>query len=173
MEPIKKHLMYENKDYGFRFKFPEAWTVVENPSCVVALLAPKNNIAELAKKDVVSISTDNLIDNTFDTNLNLTYQDLTSQPMNLNTFIENSLNQIESFLKEFGLVSAEDAQLSGKPAKKIVYTGNVQGKYNAQFQQYVTINNFKAHILTYTATRKYYPLYLDEVNDIISSFEIV
>lgn len=173
MEPIGNHLMYENKDYGFRFKFPGDWTVNENPNVFVILHPPEKNMMELAKKNIVSFSTDDSIDSTFNTNLNFTFRNLISQPISLDMFIEHSLNQIESFFEEFKLLSAENTQLSAKPAKKLVYTGKVQGRYHVQFLQYSTMNNFKAHVLTYAADKKNYLSYLEEVNDIISSFEII
>lgn len=169
MEPKNGYLLCEKENYGFRFKYPEDWTSVETPidNLAISLVAPEKNATEPVKRNYKSS-----IDSIFKTNFNVFCQDLSSCPMSLDAYIERTLDQMKSLHEEFEVVSTEYTQISGATVKKVVCRGNFQGKHRIQFLQYYAIKDFRAYVLTYSADRDYYLNYLDEVNDLISSFEI-
>lgn len=68
-------------------------------------------------------------------------------------------------------VNGENLLVSGKAAKKYVYTATVTGqKY--EFMQVVVISKGTVYMLTYTAHKELFDSHLDDVKDIVKYIEI-
>ncbi len=166
----KNYLAYENRNHRFRLQFPEEWAVVENPYAIVALLTSEGCIAERRGTSTAPCPTKSPCNSIFSFNLNVTYEDLVPQNMSLDMFMEHSLIRLRAVFGGFEWISQDNCELAGKPGRMLVYIAKSYGKPDMQFMQCFTINEYRAYVLTYGASRKCYLSRLDEARSIIESF---
>ena len=147
---------YENIDYGIKIEYPKNWTVdeVTEPPVVVQFLSPREGIGD-----------------TFQENVTIAYEEL-PQPMTLQEYTESSINLLRGLFTEFNLIEQSDTTLAGNPAQEILYTGKMEGT-DLKCMQVITLKDDKVYILTYTAFPTTYPRYLQAVQTMTESFEIV
>ena len=162
---------YENAKHGFRLVIPRGWMIVDCPGAAV-LVAPKLNSAEQTEDREVPCPDEGVQDGTFRTNVNVTCPSLPSSNMNLDMLVQESLREIESFLKDFALESINETVLSFLPARKLVYIGKPQG-HDVRFLQYVTMIGCVAYTVTLVASSTCNAKELTEGKSIIDSFEIL
>ena len=171
LESRKCGSMYENAKHGFRLVVPRGWMIVDFPGTAVALVAPKLDSAGQTEDGEVPCPDKGVQDGTFRTSLNVTCHSLPSSNMNLDMMVQESLREIEGFLKGFALESIDETVLSFLPARKLVYMGKPQG-HDVRFLQYVTVVGCVAYTVTLVASRTCNAKELTEGRSIIDSFEI-
>ncbi len=144
------YLIYENSEYTL--EYPSDWTKQEFTEGIMIFYAP-------SKEDI------------FNENLNAMIQNL-PQPMTLPEYTELSINQIGQLIENSEIIESTSTTLNGNEAYKIVYSGKM-GSIYLKWMQVWTIKNNKAYILSYTAEIDKYSEYLDTIQTIINSFEII
>lgn len=111
---------------------------------------------------------------TFQENINLIIQNLSENQMNLDSYLDLSLEQIRNN-DDFELIESSESVLGGFEARKIIYKTSFEqlGDENSlQLMQIFTIINNKAYLITYTAEPSSYDKYMNEVNEVINSFSL-
>lgn len=108
----------------------------------------------------------------FRENLNVLVQDISAQPMTLSEYTDMSVDQISQFITDLDILESGETTLAGNPAHKAVYTGK-QGVYDFKWMQVWFIKDNKAYVITYTSEIDTYADYLETVQEMIRSFEII
>ncbi len=151
----KNFLTYENGSYGVRIKYPQEWTKTEGAmGTVVVFLSPKQNDSD-----------------PFQENLNIIVQNLPASTT-LNVVTEETINQVKQLIQNATIIESTDTTLAGVPAYKIVYSGKMR-EYTLKWIQIWTVKNNKMYSITYTAEINSYSYYLDVIQKMIDSFEII
>ena len=109
-------------------------------------------------------------DDTFQENVNVLIQNLSSQPMSLDQYTALSNQQIIGAFGESALLSLTRNELSGTPAHEVIYTMIYRGK-NLKLKGFWLIKDDKAYVLTYTAEPNRYDEYVDVATKIMTSFK--
>ncbi|WP_310991906.1 hypothetical protein [Aequorivita marina] len=108
-------------------------------------------------------TTDNFVEN-----INLVIQNFTDRDIDLNTFVEISVDQINSRGK---LISNERFKKGDAIFQRLVYTITIN-KLNLKFIQYYFLENNKAYILTFTSEEDVFDKYSAEMEEIMQSFKL-
>jgi eukaryotic-like serine/threonine-protein kinase len=149
-------LPYENAQAGIKLHYPEEWTKKEGTAgAVVTLVTDKTG-----GKD------------TFSENVNVMVQDA-GKAADLEGYTRLSVEQLKKMVNAFQLVTLEDAELGGKPAKRIRYTGkDKQGKTMEYFQTW-TVDGNRAYLVTYGAEQAEFRRHFDRVIATVRSFQLL
>ena len=107
----------------------------------------------------------------FSENINLMTEKLPSKAIGLDAYMEASEKQIQQYMKDAKILSSQRVNLNGKEFQNVNYTGT-QSSLLLQFQQYYTIHNGKAYILTLTCKKDSYANYKDLGSQIMSTFSL-
>ena len=143
-----------NSDCGFVMSYPSEWTKQEEwMGTVVVFLSPKDGTSDAGQE-----------------NVNVVVEDLTANPMSLSEYWDLSLNQISKFITDCNVIESSGTTVAGKPASRVVFTGQ-QGQYQLKYMQICTIRNNSAYTITYTSEVAKYADYVDIVNQMVDSFE--
>jgi hypothetical protein len=111
-------------------------------------------------------------DDKFRENVNLVIQDLSGQPVKkLDQYMLLSENQIKTMLADPEILSCERSNRDGQEFQNIQYTAK-QGIYKLRFQQYCTIKNEKAYVLTFTCVADEFEKYREVGGKIMDSFKL-
>ncbi|MQP24847.1 hypothetical protein GFJ94_07190 [Flavobacterium sp. LMO8] len=108
-------------------------------------------------------SQDNFVEN-----INLIIQNLEGLNIDLNKFVAITEGQI---LASGELIRSKRIIVNGNECHSIIYEGTFNG-LNLMFLQYNIVKNDKAYVLTYTANRKDFEKYFNEMELIMKSFKI-
>ncbi|MCX6742050.1 MAG: PsbP-related protein [Candidatus Pacearchaeota archaeon] len=157
LPPETNFLTYDNSAYGIRITYPSNWEKEEKSTgmVIVEFFSPKESVSDAITE-----------------NLNVVIEDLSAQPMTLNEYTNLSIKNIKLYFTDVNMIDSSATTLGGNSAHKVVYTANM-GQYNGKFMQVYTIRNNKAYVITYTAQPSTYSYYLDIINQMINSFEII
>ena len=114
---------------GFAVTPPAGWTVTKDvPGVTVAFLGPRAG--------------------GFTTNANVIVQDVPGS-VDLATYTNVSLEQLETLITNYKLVSRSKTTLGGAPAQRLQFQG-LQGKQNLYFDQVYTVRRGRAYVVTVT-----------------------
>ncbi len=105
----------------------------------------------------------------FKENVNLIIQDLSAYNLDLDDFIEITLDQVKTMINNSTLLESKRIKSSNQEYHKLVYLGD-QGVFNLKFEQYCWVINEKAYILTLTCERNKFPIYKVIGEKILNSF---
>lgn len=159
-EVPKGFLTYTNATYGITIVYPEDWEKKTGEmGTVVAFLS----LREGASDD-------------FRENVNIAIQDLSAQPMTLDEYTNLSLSQLDQYIQNPNVIESSKTTLDGNPAHKLVYTGEMEQqdvRYLLKWLQVYTIKGDKLYLITYTSKEDSYSDYLDNVQKMIDSFQII
>jgi hypothetical protein len=144
--------VYENEEYGFRLMYPDGWTVQSE-----------------AFGSLVLIFSPLIGDDTFAENVNVTVEDLSRTPLDLDQYVEVSLGTLESFVGGFTLVDERAGDMGGVPAHLIHYSGTFDGAA-LTWVQMMAVHGDVAFVITYTGERDF-DHYLDDALTIFDSWE--
>ncbi|MCK4310224.1 MAG: hypothetical protein KAV80_02095 [Methanomicrobia archaeon] len=148
-------LTYENSTYGIKIMYPKEWEMMESyMGTVVIFLSPKESDSDV-----------------FQENLNVGVQDLSAQPMTLDEFTDLNIEQIKT-LFTIEVVDSSPTTLANTPADKVIYNLK-QGQYDLKLMQIYTIKDDIAYVITYTAEEDKYLDFLDTIQIMINTFEIL
>lgn len=91
--------------------------------------------------------------------------------MTLQKYDEISLAQAPTLITDFKLIAHGDAEISGIPAKTVVYTGR-QGVFRLKFMQLYLLADAKAYVITFTVEESRYGDYEKVARQIANSFSL-
>jgi hypothetical protein len=150
-----KDLSYTNTEYEQKFGFnpPEGWTKDENDAFdLVRFYGPT-------------------IDE-FTVNLGLSDPGTLSSGENLNSLVQDILDNYPAIITNYLLISEESLEINGMNAHEIIYTMQ-QGVYDLKQKQVVIECNNVVYALTYTASQNSFEDYESIVDQSISTFKTV
>lgn len=160
MIKVVHYNVYQIPQYGVQIKYPTYFRVVpiDAPGGVIAFASPPRD------------TYDNFIEN-----VNVTYYDLAKDPMSFARLSETIIRQVTgTFQGYIKVTESKRFVLHGRPAYRFGYAG--QGKDLPDPLQYLhvwTVIGDKAFIITYVAKEREYKTYMDEVNAMIKSFDVM
>jgi len=144
------------KRHGYTIQYPGAWmldTTTNFGSGVdLVLLAPKDNEAD-----------------NFSTNFNLIIQDMSAQPMSLDSFAALSKNQYAQFVKNSTIISNDKISSPSKEYYKLIVE-IANEKRTVKIEQYYFIRNKNAYVLTFTTEKSKFEASQKEGEAILNSF---
>lgn len=138
----------------FKINYSDKW-VKQNTNGAIAFLSPKEGESDL-----------------FQENVNIMFQDLSKQPINLDQYTEITRKQVLENLGSSAIVSLKDATLAGQKAKEFVYNMEYNGR-KLKMKQYWFIKSETAYILTYTSEPSQYEKYEDIATETMQSFKFL
>jgi serine/threonine-protein kinase len=150
------YITYENPTYNIKMQYPSYLTKQEESSGdVVFFLSPQNTTTDA-----------------FPANLNILVQNISSQPMSLDEFTNQSIIQIGEMVPDYAISDSRKATLAKEDAYLLSYTGT-QGLLKLKWMSVYTIKNDTLYLITYTAGADKFLNYLPTVNKMLDSFEIM
>lgn len=107
-------------------------------------------------------------DDEFLENINLMIQNLESMNIDLDKFVDISIDQVE---QEGELISSERVKKDHTEYQRIVYTTKMH-KLDLKLIQHDYVINDKAYILTFTSEESEFDNYADDMEEIMSTFNV-
>ncbi len=155
---MESFAFYNNPTAGFHMKYPQKWTVKENPmeGAAVVFISPKENELDY-----------------FQENVNIVVQDLSKKPMNLDEYSNLAITQlIAVFKSNVDMIESKSIFWANKPAHKIVYIGKGDNGARTKLMHIWIIQRTTAYQLTYAAQEAQYDKYIGLVNTMVNSFRL-
>ena len=154
-------LAYTNPDHGIKIDYPANWKLDEHPYTdkFIALLTSTLKNSSDVSPATFTVSVETLKKN-----------------ISLDNYTNANLAKAKQSLPRFQLIDSNATILAGIPANKIVYTfaspdPDVQIPFKSM--NIWTINQGKAYNISYTQARSQYNKYLDVIEHMINSFNII
>ena len=149
---------YTNKVQGFAFEYPTNW----QPLADALLRRLGLTVAFRAEPGPSG----------FATNLNVVVQ-TTPQVMTLQEYVAENIKQLQNVITDYTQINRNDASsLGGRKATELMYRG-VQGKFNLEFVQYITLDRTRFVVLTFTAEQQGAETYRSGYEQVRSSFKFL
>ncbi|MFZ2455337.1 MAG: hypothetical protein WAX07_02525 [Candidatus Altiarchaeia archaeon] len=150
------YITYENPAYGIKMSYPAYLKKQEEISGeVLFFLSPQNSTTDA-----------------FPANLDILVLNISSQPMILDEFTNQSLVEIADIVPDYKITDSRKAELSKEDAYLLSYTGT-QGLLKLKWMSVYTIKNDTLYLITYAAGQDKFSAYLPTVSKMLDSFEIV
>jgi len=110
----------------------------------------------------------------FRDNVGIIVQDLSAQPgdFGMAQFEQISLDQLEANITGYSLISKKDATLDKLPARRLDYTGTLEGN-TLRYVQVWTIQDRKAYIITFVGNLEEFAEKEKQLNRILDSFVLL
>jgi hypothetical protein len=145
---------YTNPSPAFTIVYPQEWSASTTVSgAVVVFLAPASDASDQFRENV------NVLRQTVNTG------------MTLERYTSLSLASVGQVVQNFNQLNLSTTTLSGMPAQRIEYTGDVNGKNYHFFAEWI-VTGTDAWVLTYTAEENAYQQYLPDAQTTITSFQL-
>lgn len=148
-------ISYRNK--GFTLSYPDSLQLNDTIGTMVQFMVlwPRT-----APKDI------------FQENINMLIQDFSTEKgkLDLQTYVDISVNQIETQLTDGRVLENEPAAINGKVYQRLVYSGT-QGIYHFKWLQYCHVSKRKAYLLTFTCEEMYFDEMAPVADQIMQSFD--
>jgi len=93
------------------------------------------------------------------------------QTMDLSDYVNFSIDQLREAILDFRLFEKTRTKISKIPAYKIVYSGK-RKQMNIKIMQHYAIKRNKVYLITYTAEKDKYEMYLKSLQKMIKTFKI-
>jgi hypothetical protein len=153
-------------------KTPENWNILNEPN--YSIQYPDS--FDLVKSGQFGMSFILLSKQTsekdlFRENVNLLIQDLTSNNIDLDKYVEISEGQIKTMITEGKLIESKRLTDKNKEFQRVIYTGK-QGQFDLKWQQFYWVVNNKAYVLTLTCEKNQYVNYVSVGEKIMKTFTI-
>ncbi len=153
----EEFVSYEDAKSGIKISYSKRWSIQDTPDGVTGdvarFLSPKEGKAD-----------------EFQENLSISVENLSSRPMSLNEYTEESVRIIRTH-SDASAPPASAATLGHRQAMEVVFVGK-EGNIEVQRLQIWTVKNNKAYVITYTAEKGKYSKFLQTSREMIDSFEI-
>lgn len=149
-------LTYQNSTAGIKMKYPQSWERqdINNPLTgeVVAFLSPKqSNVDKFQEKLTISV------------------EDFSGT---LDEFSNSSIKDISNHLTEAKIINTSEKNLAYQRANQLVFTGK-DGNNSLKNWQILTLRNYKAYIITYTAEIDNYDAFSQKAETMVNSVEFL
>ena len=148
---------YRNENYGIALEYPQDWTVeeLEDPITgeIAVLVSPLENASD-----------------SFQEKIYLSINNLSTDREEYGQYLLNKMQNTSNIMNI--TYKQDSAILANLPAQSITYQRK-QENIDLQQQEIFTIKNGKVYALTYIAEQNKYQKFLDTVNIVIKSFNII
>ncbi|MBI4059347.1 DcrB-related protein [Candidatus Microgenomates bacterium] len=149
---------YQSAKYGLTLKYPEGWSMKENPAAdiVVAFGSPKES------------SKDKFVDN-----INISIINLAPQPSlkTVKQAADQWIRQTTVSYPSLKLLTRKPSTMTGQTAEELIYTISSQG-FNLKGMVVITIKNKMAYIMTYSAESASFDKFVDAANTVTTSLQV-
>ena len=151
---------YENTQYGFKINYPDTWTKKENylADTIVTFMLQTGEIGLSVINGSLSIS--------------VTDVGSMSMEMFKEYHIENISQLYSQIYTDFNISYMNSTTLAGLSAYKLIYT-YMQGVFTIEQTEIWTIKDSKLYLLLYIVIEEYCANYVDIIEQMIDSFEIM
>ncbi len=162
-------LTYENPQRGIRIKYPEDWEIVEDEWLIdLAFTAPFERGGALSFGTACEQSKAE----SFRASLVVSVEDLSKEPMNLDEFTKLSLIEIQKDEDLEELVESVPNKLAGNEGYKVVCIIK-KANFKIKFWQIWTIIKNKLCSLSYSHAEEFFSKYIEIVEEMAISLEII
>lgn len=110
-------------------------------------------------------------DDPFTENVNLVIQDLRGYDMDLDQFVEVSLDQINTLATDGKILSSDRKKQGSQEFHQLIYTAK-QGIFALKFEQRYWVIGEEAFVLTFTSEEEEFEPFQDTAEKIFSSFTL-
>ncbi len=148
------YILYENKDYGMRIKYPADWILEEKETEVFGFAG--NAVVFSSLRTSASFS--------------VTVCDMSARPVTLEEVTASALDYYEQ--EEYEISEEGGTTLAGNPAHEAVVTKKV-GLYTVKMMQIWTIRNDLLYIITYDGEVSHYSFFSEVAEEMINSFTLL
>ena len=148
------YVTYENPIYKIKMQYPSYLTKQESSGDVVFFLSSQNSTNDA-----------------FPANVNILVQNISDQPMSLDDFTNQSIEQIKELVPDYAFTDSRKATLAKEDGYLLAYTGT-QDLLKLKWMSVYTIKNNTLYLITYTAGVDKFSIYLSAVSKMLDSFEI-
>jgi len=145
---------YENMQKGISIEYPSTWNKYENPPQLPGVTVLFSSISSEPTKTG-----------------SLTITVLDEVNLSMDEFKEAHIENLSIFYTDFTIIYEDSAMLSDLPAYKIIFTFTQEG-YTWRQLEIWTINENILYLLFHQADQAYYENFADDIEHMISSFEI-
>lgn len=145
----------------------KGWSTLKNKTCSIKY--PKDwQLDESGQQNTDFIIFSPLTggNDQFKENLNLIVQDLSSFNLDLDAYTELSIKQVE----ELGFKIINSKRLPNG-CHEVSYSGTTEG-YKLKWIQHYWVHNNHAYVLTFTGEDALYDNYIEDVNHMLTSFQL-
>ncbi len=156
---LKDYKLFRSTPLGFSVEYPDFWSKSAKLSeGIVAFATPSEGYSDEYNE---SLSIQRF---TLDMEGDTAYSD----------YVRGYVNNLESTLKNYNLVSENDVKLGGEDAYQIVYEStNDDESSQMRFMQIFAEHGGKVYVVTYIAEFKSYSYFLTYVEQILSTFQFL
>jgi len=105
----------------------------------------------------------------FRENVNLLIQDLKGFNLDLDKYVEISISQIKTIIKNSKIIESKRVTNQTSNYQKVIYTGE-QGNFDLKFEQYYWVVGEKAIVLTFSCEVNQFGAYQSVGEKILNSF---
>lgn len=156
-DKLKDYTLYENEKWNFKIYYPNDWEKEvlseEADGIMLGFLSPQENEEDYFAENVIVLA--------FKPELGADFSELVLQ----------SINDLQED-PYMNLVSSSQEMISGYPCYKIIYTETWDSD-NLQYLHYLINANDTWYQILYTAEQATYSKFLEQVETMIDSFEIL
>ena len=148
------------------------WKIISDPD--YSIIYPPNwelNQSKQMGTSFILFSPLDSVNDVFKENVNLVIQNVSTNHIDLDKFVELSENQIETMATNSKIEENRRIKHGEKEFHKMVYIAD-QGILHLKFEQYYWVVDEKAYILTLTTEQSKYKDYKEVGENIINSFVI-
>ncbi len=151
------YLTYSNAAYGIKIAYPKDW---------IRYYPRQNVIVGFYVSDTSSTDP-------FTAHIAISYLDLAKYPMTLEQYADHALDNTRRYLiGDIKEIERVPTTLSGSPAIKIICTGTL-GQQEIKMMEVCTVKNNYIYFIGYSAKSSRYQMYIDTIQKMIDSFEII
>jgi len=156
----EKFITHVNKTHGFSLKYPNQWKIdTTKPGVPVIIQSPSEGRLD-----------------SFIENVNVVVLNIENDPMTLREYTNRAIEQLVLvFAENIEIVESIPTRLDDREAHKLVYVGgdSPDERTFMKIMHLWTIKDTTVYQFTYSASPVNYDKYWDDVQKMISSFEIL
>jgi len=145
---------YENAEYSFKIRYPTTWFKQE----------------ELLSNTIVTFAVDPGILESLSGSLSITVADTGS--MSIEAIKDSHIENISMLFTDINISYDDSTTLAGESAYELIYTYR-QGVSTIKQREIWTIKDDTLYFLTYIVEEKDYDMYVNNIEQMINSFEIL
>lgn len=149
---IKEDKLYQNKKEWFSIQILTWREVRENINWLLVSICPPRKLWNVIKENL-SINTDTQSGN-----------------QTIEEYYTQQKEWIQNRIKDFKEISKEEYKIGKEKWIKVIYQWTLWVN-KLQWQQIIFYKNWKIFLITYTATQNTFNQHLDNINEILKSFE--
>ncbi len=152
-----RFLKYVNTSIGIRIKYPSNWEVKEAEKIIrISFFSPLVGPSDRYKENLI-----------------ITIPSYSEHSKSLKKYTKYTFNQLPLHIKKFKIIEPVLAcKLANLPAKKLVFTGKLR-RLKLQMMQIWTVKKDRAFVIMFTSEITKYNKFLEIINEMIESFEIL